>query len=471
MAKPSRIRSRGAIPERQHDAFLLALLLAILINGAGFALQAILPKIALLLRLLGPQPAAMRQEEEATYPFVLVDPSLLTEEVDPDQLTEAESTVDRRARQTEATPNLPDELAYRDEGLDQILTAQEGNPGPGESSLQAPGDASAPPSPDQADSPEQSENPDESPPVEPEQPAEPVEPAPPAEPAAPEPPPEPMPDPPAEPAQPSEAIEQPPEAPETPEPPAPETPSEPPPEPPEERPDLPEPAAELQEPEAEERPDTSPQVIDLAALPLSADGIFSPESSTREERLYRRPESPPRQLQTTSPTPREQPLERRTVQPSDQANAQTAAPGRPRSQPTFKRIGGGSVAGGAPPRRNTSSGVRLLDSDANMALLASRYGEYMAKVARQLQASLNREMVLNPTGYTSGQVKIRFGISPDGRITFQETMFPSDGSLPAERMMSERMLREAGPFDPFPPNMMRDVELFQKLTVVVNLYM
>ncbi|MCL2001535.1 MAG: hypothetical protein FWG74_08885, partial [Planctomycetes bacterium] len=183
--------------------------------------------------------------------------------------------------------------------------------------------------------------------------------------------------------------------------------------------------------------------------------------------------------QMSPPHPQAEPSRRPAPEAISEANA-AAPPAAPvqidperrnRPQPTFRSIGGGSLAGGAPPRRNTSTSVRLLDSDPNMELLAHRYGEYMAKLARQLQNSLNREMVLSPTGYTAGQVKIRFGITPDGLLDFQETLFPTDGSLTAERMMSERMLREAGPFDPFTPGMMKDVELFQRLTVVIHLYM
>ncbi len=449
MAKISRLRNRGAIPERQHDAFLLALLLAVSINIGIFALQAILPKISLLLRLLGPEPAAMQQQDEPAYPFVLVDPGLLNEEVDPNQPHEAESTISRQARQTEPMPHLPEGVPHQEEGVDQILSAPSGNPGPGESSAQAPGETAAPPSPDQTESPEQQEeNAEETPPFEPEQPSQP------------EPPTEPAPAPPLEAVQPPPEPDEPP--PET--PPA-ETPAPPPPEPPEERPDSPEPAPENIEPEPADRPEPSSEMIDLASLPLSADGYFSRENLPPAEQPRRRPESAPRQAPEAMPEPRP------AVQPAAPAQAATG-PSRPnRPQPTFKRIGGGSVAGGAPPRRNASTAVRLIDSDPNMALLASRYGEYMAKLARQLQDSLTREVILNPTGYTSGQVKIRFGITPNGQLSFQETLFPADGSLAAERMMSERMLREAGPFDPFSPDMMKDAAFFQKLTVVINLYM
>ena len=57
MPRSDKIRNYGLIPERRHDAFLLALLLALALNAAFFAIQAIIPRIASLLQLLGPEAA------------------------------------------------------------------------------------------------------------------------------------------------------------------------------------------------------------------------------------------------------------------------------------------------------------------------------------------------------------------------------------------------------------------------------
>lgn len=471
----SRIRNRGAIPERQHDAFLLALLVAVFLNLGFFAAQAILPRIAHLLRLLGAEPAALQRQEEPEYPFVLVDPSFLDEK--PPERADAESTVARQARQTEATPLLPEDSAYRAEGVDDILTAQAGNPGPGEAAQQIPGaTAEQPPSPDQTNDPAQAETPVEiEPPPQPEQPEQPQtpeQPTPPPEPQPernePTPPAEPLPEPPPEPVE----APAPPPLPELPEAP-PEIVS------PEETPEpLPEPPP--MPPEPPEAPDPEPQTaapepdrIDLAALPLSPDGFLDPERKRLEEMRRRTEPSAPTPPAAPPPTPEQfaAPREVAAARPPAEATEPTDKPARPnRPQPTFRRIGGASSAGGAPPRKNVSSGVKLLDADPNMAYLAAEYGEYMAKMARQLQDSLNRQMILAPMGYSRGQVKIRFGVTPDGQMNYYVTVFPDDGSLESERLMSERTLREAGPFDSFTPNMMKHEALFQRLTVVVTLY-
>jgi hypothetical protein len=135
----------------------------------------------------------------------------------------------------------------------------------------------------------------------------------------------------------------------------------------------------------------------------------------------------------------------------------------------FKKIGSANPpsGGGTPLRRSRETAVKLIGEDASMRILQHRWGPYMAKVARQLQESLNRQMILNPLIYSTGQIKLRFGIAPDGKLSFYETVFALD-SMEAERILSERMLREAAPFDPLTPDMQKD-ENFQNLTVVVHL--
>ena len=103
-----------------------------------------------------------------------------------------------------------------------------------------------------------------------------------------------------------------------------------------------------------------------------------------------------------------------------------------------------------------------------MRLLAHRYGEYMEKVARQLQESLNRVVMLSPLEYTRGNAKIRFGIAADGSLAYFETEYPGEGALVNVRLTSEQMLREAAPFDPPTEEMLADPN-FQKMSVTVFL--
>ncbi|MDR3212215.1 MAG: hypothetical protein LBU79_09910, partial [Planctomycetota bacterium] len=120
----SLFRHQGIIPARRHDAFLLSLLLALLVNIIFFTLQAILPAIIFLLTLLGANPAP-RLEEEKELPFILVDPSELVTSVDN---PEAMGEVSREERQTEATPEAEDLKPRIDEGVEEILSLLPGNP-------------------------------------------------------------------------------------------------------------------------------------------------------------------------------------------------------------------------------------------------------------------------------------------------------------------------------------------------------
>lgn len=487
------IRRYGALPERRHDAFLLSLLVAVSVSIAFFAIQALIPKLAYLLQLLGPeQSVQLRQVEEEAYPFVLVDPSLLDEEDNTDQVTEAESNLTRQARQLEERPELDEGFAFRDEGIDEILTAPEGNPGPAMEYQRSEGNDTEPQPPSenapQAQDQETPGEPETQPesetepaeptdPVEPVEPIEPIEPPEPVEETAPEqpeappvettPPPEPieLPVPPPEPAEPiltdpvTEALDPLDELPETP---TQET-------------------AERPEAAAEPIPDQTPEPIDLASLPLSSEGWLDPETRRLEELARQSTDYPlpaPQQRQT-HPDPREYQQavpEPRMVDPQVQEHPRQRRDRSNRPQPTFRKIGSNaapssspSASGGAPIRQNTSTSVRLIDSDSSMKLLAHRYGPYMEKLARQLQHSLNIQAGLFPMSFGRGQVKIRFGISPDGTLTYFETIYPADDALPTERLLSEQMLREAAPFDPLTPEMQRDPN-FQRMTVIVSLY-
>jgi hypothetical protein len=242
-------------------------------------------------------------------------------------------------------------------------------------------------------------------------------------------------------------------------------PSPPPPEP--------EAAAEDETTEAEAagektEPDSEAEVIDLALVPESRERPLSPEIPRLAEAPARPPE---RTADLAVPPPR---MEEFTAPETLPATPSARPAGNP-AEPQIKSIGGAAgSSGGSPPRRNADSRVNLLShGDAIMDMLAHKYGEYMRKMARQLQDSLNRQMILAPFNYTRGQVKIQFGVSPDGGLVYQQTVFPLDGSRELERVLSERTVREAAPFDPFTPQMLNDakyLEFFQKLTVVVNLY-
>ncbi|MDR1535562.1 MAG: hypothetical protein LBU64_10795 [Planctomycetota bacterium] len=480
MFNPRLIRRYGVIPERRHDAFLLALLLAVFLNLlAAFAIREVLPWLLPLLRTFSPPRLAEEEDEAPNRLFILVDSPLPPDE-DPSEFS-AESDQSRLASQPEPAPELAEGDPFQAEGTPEPLSFPGGNPGPapdpGEDSGEAPlpgPEAKTEPAKAEAAEIEPAEA--EAAEIEPaEAEAAEIEPAE-AEAAETEPLPAALPEPAGEPP----AMAAPPVPPGEPDPPA---ASEPPPPPPEAAPEPPSggPEAEPPPPEAApeppsggpeaetESPDSpEPELpippdegIDLASLPeirAAGPGPEFPrparlpipsggEAAEPAVPVWRpEPESPPAQ-----PTP--------------------AEASRPRPQPRIRRIGGADSAGGAPPRRNRESRVDLLRSgDAIMNLLAHRHGEYMRKMARQLQDSLNRQMILAPFDYTRGQVRIKFGVNPDGSLAFQTTLFPLDGGMELERILSERTVREAAPFEPFGPEMLKDAELFQNLTVVVNLF-
>lgn len=505
MPRSDKIRNYGLIPERRHDAFLLALLLALALNAAFFAIQAIIPRIASLLQLLGPE-AALQKEEEGALPFVLVDPSLFDEPVD-DRRPDAESLVDREARQAETAPaDLPEDKPFVEEGVDELQSMPEGNPGPEESSaVNAPESSESAPTPSEEQAPGEQGDDGDVEPVEPTEPierdeaadvpeeegepeepvSEPVEPPPPPEP---EPEPEPQPEPePVEanieqfvppPPMDAEPMREPP-----PEPPLPEAIPEPEP--------VPEPPVEpVPEPLPEEsfQPDPVPETIDLAALPIAPDGLYDPQRRYLEEMIRR--DAAPRPVPEWREQPRDEAEEyeeyarrqyealRETQQqrPRQQQSEQQPSRREGRRQPTFRRIGrsgsAGSApsrAGGAPRHRNQDSRIDVLDSDPNMKYLAHKYAEYMRKMARLLQESLNREVLLQPVGYTVGQAKLVFTIAPDGTLGQYRTLYPTDGELDYVRITSEQTLINAGPFDPPTPEMLRD-PVFKQMSLTVNLY-
>lgn len=559
-AKQRKIRDSGAIPERRHDAFLLALLLALFLNVSFFAIQALIPRLSHLLQLLGPAPAEQVEPDADAFPFVLVPADLIDEEILSQTPPQAISTADREARQTEPAEQLPIDKAYVPEGVEELVTPLDGQSGPEESSTPSPESAPSEEQTELAETPpeeqQQEETPEEVSEPEGTESAEDGEtfvPPPPPEPVIEEPPPpEPEPAPEEIPPEPEPPVEPPPpvEPEDIPEPELepyiPPPPAEEPPEPePEFEPEPPEPEPEPV-PQPEPTPDITPEVLDLASLPQSNDGyldaqrqyleeierreelarqqrLWQEEQERREqERLleqqrqyeeYQRRLEEQRQLelqrqreellrqqeyQRRQEQLRQQEMQRRQeiqrqeyerqleqqrqreiVEQQEQQEQQRSREGR--RQPTFRKIGPAAEAsqesresrrsapGGAPRQRNQASRINLLDSDPNMKVLAHRYGPYMKKLAEQLQQSLNREVILNPTYYTRGQSKIFFTITADGRLGYYDTQYPADGELDYVRITSERTLINAVPFDPPSQQMLQD-PLFQKMSLTVNLY-
>ncbi len=298
MPRLDNIRKKGLIPERRHDAFLLSLLLALVLNLTFFIAQALLPKIAYLLQMFGPeaQVTAMQEEEEGR-PFVMVDPATLNEEVDPEAPHEAESLVNIEAKQNADAPDIPvNHVPYIPDGVEESFSANPGKPGPDYSTQEnPPGPADAPPSPHdrqvESDNPEENDSQEAVEPSDPAEAAEAAEIAEPVEPpeAAVEAVPEPVPEPAWTPPAPAEPLSlRPPPPPE----PIPEAVPEPLPEPvshpePAPEPSPPPPAPEAVQPtEPEPTPEPPPlaEMVDLALLPTADEGVFDPFKENLRER-------------------------------------------------------------------------------------------------------------------------------------------------------------------------------------------
>ena len=108
----------------------------------------------------------------------------------------------------------------------------------------------------------------------------------------------------------------------------------------------------------------------------------------------------------------------------------------------------------------------MFGDEMEMRLLQHRWGEYMKIVARQLEQSLRRQEVLNPTPFRRGEVWVQFGIAPDGSVVNMVVTHVSEGMV-VESVICERTVREAGPFPPLTPEMQKD-ENFRRLTVRVH---
>lgn len=146
------------------------------------------------------------------------------------------------------------------------------------------------------------------------------------------------------------------------------------------------------------------------------------------------------------------------------------APREGRTQPTFKRSGNGvpSSTVGPTKRRNSNSPAIDMFSDSTMGYLQNKYTAYMNKLARQLQESFNRSIILQPSFVATGQVRINFSIAPDGSLETCTTIYPIDGSNGTLHSLSERALIDAFPCDP-PSNEMLDDPMFVRMSVTFSM--
>lgn len=267
--------------------------------------------------------------------------------------------------------------------------------------------------------------------------------------------------------------------------PVPEPPPEPEPEP------VFEPIPEPLPPEPEPQPEPLADMVEIASLPISPDGFFDPQTHYLEERARQAQSAPqpmpqwqqqpqevyqpyPQVQQIQPPQPQEFYQQQQPQPPQQPQRERRDRTGRP--QPQFKKIGPNapsapsrpSQAGGSPRRVNRSSTVSMF-SDPNMKILEHRYGRYMRELAKRLQESLNREVILNLANYVTGEARLQFSINPDGSLSYFNTEYPFEEEKVYVRITSERTLVNAAPFEPPSQEMLND-PLFRKMTLTVFLY-
>jgi hypothetical protein len=179
-----------------------------------------------------------------------------------------------------------------------------------------------------------------------------------------------------------------------------------------------------------------------------------------------RPAERPRTEPTVEET-RKQPLPRRPhgelPAPPDPREEREAA----RPEPVVRRIGEAARPEGQVRRTQSATSARLVGSPS-LAVLRSRWGEYMDVVARRLQQSLDRQAALHPRSYRHGVVQVGFGIAPDGSVT-DVRLLSAESGMVTEQAISVRTVETAGPFPPLTPEMRTD-EHFRAIVLNVEFH-
>ncbi|MDR0867858.1 MAG: hypothetical protein LBP75_05200 [Planctomycetota bacterium] len=196
------------------------------------------------------------------------------------------------------------------------------------------------------------------------------------------------------------------------------------------------------------KPDDFAEINDLPPASAAAEIILprppapaAPQAATEEELLLAQAARPPtpQPAQPSPPTP-----ERRPV-------------------PT-RRIGGGAPSGGKMrPRPNSATLVGI----QNIAVLRSRYGEYMDELLRRIQNAIYIQQQLSPMTFTRGTVIFTFTVNAAGRLDRINYLGAEPADLPQETGAARRVLTDVQngkPLDPPTPEMLAD-PLFQKITV------
>ncbi len=199
------------------------------------------------------------------------------------------------------------------------------------------------------------------------------------------------------------------------------------------------------------------QLAGTRALRPDRPGTSAPRPPAPEQP---RPETPVEE-------PRERPLPSRPdgmyPAPPDPRKEREAA----RTEPVVRRIGEATRPEGQVHRTQSATSARLVGSPS-LAILRSRWGEYMDVVARKLQQSLDRQAALHPRSYRHGVVQVGFGIADDGSVT-DVRLLSAESGMVAEQAISVRTVETAGPFPPLTPEMRTD-EHFRSIVLNVEFH-
>ncbi|GHS93349.1 hypothetical protein FACS1894139_03330 [Planctomycetales bacterium] len=185
-----------------------------------------------------------------------------------------------------------------------------------------------------------------------------------------------------------------------------------------------------------------------------------PPASADAEILLPRPPAP---ASPRAATAEELLLAQAARQPTSQP-AQPVQPTPERRPVPTRRIGGGAPSGGkmrARPNSATLVGIQ------NIAVLRSRYGEYMDELLRRIQNAIYIQQQLSPMTFTRGTVIFTFTVNAAGRLDRINYLGAEPADLPQETGAARRVLTDVQNgklLDPPTPEMLAD-PLFQKITV------
>ena len=168
---------------------------------------------------------------------------------------------------------------------------------------------------------------------------------------------------------------------------------------------------------------------------------------------------------TPQPQPKTEPVVKPVTTPQAKP-AKTVQKKIPTRKIPVRRISSSnSRTGGKLQNRKNSSAINT--GMKSIAVLRSRYGDYMDKILRRIQQSIVIQQQINPIGMHEGSVVMSFTINPQGYLDQIKFIGAAPDDITTEISVSRTVLRDvqnSGPFEPPTQEMLNDPD-FQKIVV------